>query len=154
MTGESIVMPANWKLHWHYAAGEVGTKYLVGLRDRGEIMATKCPQCGLVYLPPRSYCQDCFVSLRNRWVKLPAEGTLRAFTIVTEPFEGLPTPPYVIGYFKIGHATNIPHFLLGVDLSDVERARERLQTGMPVKLVFKPRPERVGAITDFHIELA
>jgi hypothetical protein len=154
MTQELIEIPAKWDLPWLYAAGEVGSRYIVELRDNGRIMATKCPQCNRVLLPPRYFCERCFVSLKDQWVELEPKGTLVGFTIVTEAFEGLPPPPYVIGYFKIGDAsTTIPHFLLGVDLSDVEKARQELWVGMPVKVVFKPRSERVGSAADFYIEV-
>ena len=147
---ELIEMPSKWDLSWIYAAGEVGSKYITELRDNARIMATKCHQCGRVLLPPRSYCERCFIPL-NDWVELEPEGTLEAFTIVTVPFPDEREPPYVVGYFKIGQAsTNIPHFLEGVDLSDIEKAKSEIQVGMRVKVVF--RDQRTGSTTDFYVE--
>ena len=147
---ELIEMPSKWDLSWVYAAGKVGSKYITELRDNARIMAIKCHQCGRVLLPPRSYCERCFVPLHD-WVELKPEGTLEAFTIVTVPFPDEREPPYIVGYFKIGQAsTNIPHFLEGVDLSDIEKAKSEIQIGMRVKVIF--RDQRIGSTTDFYIE--
>ena len=147
---ELIEMPSKWDLSWVYAAGKVGSKYITELRDNARIMAIKCHQCGRVLLPPRSYCERCFVPL-NDWVELKPEGTLEAFTIVTVPFPDEREPPYIVGYFKIGQAsTNIPHFLEGVDLSDIEKAKSEIHIGMRVKVIF--RDQRIGSTTDFYIE--
>jgi uncharacterized OB-fold protein len=146
-----LEMPGKWDLPWVYAAGEVGSKYIAELRDNARIMATKCPQCGRVLLPPRSFCERCFVSLKGHWVELEPKGTLVGFTIVTVPFPEQREPPYIVGYFRIGGAsTTFPHFLEGVDLTDIEKARSELWAGMPVKVVF--REQRVGSMTDFYIE--
>jgi uncharacterized OB-fold protein len=82
---------------------------------------------------------------------LEPTGTLVGFTIVTVPFPEQREPPYIVGYFRIGGAsTTFPHFLEGVDLTDIEKARSELWAGMPVKVVF--REKRVGSMTDFYIE--
>ena len=148
---ELIEMPGKWDLPWVYAAGEVGSKYIVELRDNARIIATKCPECGRVLLPPRSFCERCFISLKGHWVELEPKGTLEAFTIVTMAFPEQRPPPYIIGYFRIGAAsTNIPHFLEGVDLSDIEKAKSEIWVGMPVKVIF--REQREGSAADFYIE--
>jgi len=147
---ELIEIPCKWDLPWTYAAGEVGSKYITELRDNARIMAMKCHQCGRILLPPRAYCERCFVPL-NDWVELKPEGTLEAFTIVTVPFPDEREPPYIVGYFKIGQAsTNIPHFLEGIDLSDIEKAKTEIKVGMRVKVMF--RDQRTGSATDFYIE--
>ncbi|MBM3131950.1 MAG: Zn-ribbon domain-containing OB-fold protein [Chloroflexi bacterium] len=145
-----LEIPGTWDLPWTYAAGEVGSRYIEELRDNARMMATKCPGCGRVLLPPKSFCERCFVSLKGHWVELEPSGTLEAFAIVTIPFPEQREPPYVVGYFKIGNAsTNILHFLEGVDLSDPDKAREKLHIGMPVKVIFKEKRE--GRMTDFYI---
>lgn len=150
---ELLEIPSSWELPWLYSAGEVGSRYIIELRDNARIMATRCPQCSRILLPPRSFCERCFVSLKEHWVELEPRGTVEGFTIVTAAFAGLRPPPYVIGYFKIGGATtNIPHFLEGVDLSDIDKARQELWVGMPVEVVFKEK--RTGSAEDFFIRPA
>lgn len=149
-----LEMPGMWDLPWLYAAGEVGGRYITELRDNARLMATKCPECGRVLLPPRSFCERCFVSLKDHWVELKPEGTLEAFTVITGEysFSGMPKPPYVMCLVRLGGAsTSIPQMLLGLDLSDPGRAAKELKVGMPVKAVFME--QREGRIDDFHIEL-
>jgi len=151
---ESIEVPARWEVPFLHDIGETASKFFIELRDNARIMATKCPECGRVLLPPRSFCERCFVSLKDHWVELKPEGTLEAFTVITGEysFSGMPKPPYVMCLVRLGGAsTSIPQMLLGLDLSDPGMAAKELKVGMPVKAVFKE--QREGRIDDFHIEL-
>jgi uncharacterized OB-fold protein len=151
---ESIEVPARWEVPFLHDIGETASKFFIELRDNARIMATKCPECGRVLLPPRSFCERCFVSLKDHWVELKPEGTLEAFTVITGEysFSGMPKPPYVMCLVRLGGAsTSIPQMLLGLDLSDPGRAAKELKVGMPVKAVFME--QREGRIDDFHVEL-
>jgi uncharacterized OB-fold protein len=56
--------------------------------------------------------------------------------------------PFVLVYAKIeGSTVAIANYLQGIKPWDVE-------FGMPLKVVFVPEKERVGAVTDFHFEPA
>ena len=150
---ESIEVSARWEVPFLHDIGETASKFFIELRDNARIMATKCPECGRVLLPPRSFCERCFVSLKECWVELKPEGTLEAFTIVTDEysFKGMPRPPYIMCLVKLGDAsTCIPQILMGVDLSDPRKAVQELRVGMPVRAVFKE--QREGRIDDFHVE--
>lgn len=151
---ESIEIPAKWEVPYAHDIGRTASRFFVELRDNSRIMATRCPECGRVLLPPRSFCERCFVSLEEHWVELKPEGTLEAFTVVTDnySFAGMPEPPYVVCLVKLGEAsTCLPQMLLGVGLSDPRKAAQQLKVGMPVKAVF--HEERKGRIDDFHVEL-
>jgi len=151
---ESIEKTARWEIPYSHDIGETASRFFLELRDKARIMATKCPECRRVFLPPRSYCERCFISLEGHWVELNPEGTLEAFTIVTDDysFSGMPKPPYVLCLVKLGHSsTCLPHFLLGVDLSDPRKAAQELKIGMPVRVVFKEHRE--ARIDDFYVEL-
>lgn len=151
---ESIEVPGRWEVPFLHDIGETASKFFIEIRDNARIMATKCPECGRVLLPPRSFCERCFVSLKEHWVELKPEGTLEAFTVITGEysFSGMPKPPYVMCLVRLGGAsTSIPQMLLGLDLSDPGKAAQELKVGMPVKVVFKQ--QREGRIDDFHVEL-
>jgi len=47
---------------------------------QGRLATTKCDGCGAEAWPPRGFCPRCG-SDRFRWVELPSEGTLHAFTV-------------------------------------------------------------------------
>ena len=59
---ELISVPSKWEIPYEYSAGETTSRFLVELRDNERIMATRCPECGQILLPPRSFCATCFVS--------------------------------------------------------------------------------------------
>ena len=148
---ELIEIPGEWNIHYQYAAGEITSHFFVTLRDQKKITATKCDKCGMVMLPPRSYCERCFVPV-SELVNVGDEGTLTCFSIIYEPFPGLPKPPYVIGYAKLdGADTSMVNFVHGADLKDVPSALEKLKVGARVKVDYKN--EREGKVTDFSYKL-
>jgi hypothetical protein len=148
---ELIEIPGEWNIHYNYAAGEITSKFLATLRDESKILATKCDKCGLVMLPPRSYCERCFVPVSN-FVGVGNEGTLTCFSVIYEPFPGLPKPPYAIGYVKLdGADTSMVNFVDGVDLSNLSSALKKLTVGARVKIIYKDK--RVGRVTDFSYRL-
>jgi uncharacterized OB-fold protein len=148
---ELMEIPGEWNIHYQYAAGKVASKFFVTLRDRKKIIATRCDKCGMVMLPPRSYCERCFVPVSD-FVDVADKGTLTCFSIIYEPFPGLPNPPYVIGYVKLdGADTSMVNFVHGADLSEVTTALEKLKVGARVKVVYKE--ERAGRVTDFSYHL-
>ena len=151
---ELITVASSWEIPYAYSAGETISRFLVELRDNGRIMATKCPKCQEVLLPPRSFCASCFVSLKDQWVDIEPIGELVTFSICTEKITGAPEPPYIVAFVKLG-ASTVPmaQFLKGVDLSDPAKAGRELKAGMAVKAVFKEKSERKASITDFHVEL-
>ena len=144
-------LQGGWSVRYNYAMGPADIKFFTSLREEAKIIAPKCPKCGLVMLPPRSFCERCFVSAEE-WVEVRREGTIQAFTIVPVKFESLPDPPYAIAYVLLdGADTALVNFVKNVDLSDIFQAAKKLAIGKRVKVVFKKR--RKGLITDFHYEL-
>ncbi len=146
-----LIHSGEWKIHYDYAVGETATRFFLHLRDEGKIAGKKCPSCKAVLVPPRAYCERCFVKTEE-WVDVGPEGTIEAFTIVYEPFDGLPPPPYVVAYVTLdGATTAMANFVTGLDLSVPEVAARELAVGKRVEAVFSD--EREGMITDFHYRL-
>ncbi len=44
---------------FNYAAGVVGSRFLVALRDEREILGARCERCQIVVCPARSFCPKC-----------------------------------------------------------------------------------------------
>lgn len=118
-----------------YAAGVVGSQFLIALRDKKKIMGMRCPACNRVYAPARSVCKDCFGQL-NEWVEVSDKGTLLTYTICHQPNRVQPTePPIVYGIIQLdGADTGFVHMLGEVD-------PEQLRIGMRVQAVFKEKCE-------------
>jgi uncharacterized OB-fold protein len=152
---ELITVPDKWEIPYEYSAGETVSHFLIELRDNGRIMATKCPNCHQVLLPPRSFCATCFVSLKGQWVELEPVGELVTYSICTAEIAGVPKkPPYIVAFVTMGGSnTTMAQYLEGLDLSDPEKVAKQLKAGMPVKAVFKDKSERKGSVLDFHVEL-
>ncbi|MGI9464575.1 MAG: Zn-ribbon domain-containing OB-fold protein [Aestuariivirgaceae bacterium] len=54
------------------------SKFFLALEER-RLMATRCPVCGTVWMPPRVHCgTDLAVT---EWIELPGEGTLEAASL-------------------------------------------------------------------------
>jgi len=123
-----------------YAAGAVGSRFLIELRDKKRIMGTRCPACNRVYVPARSVCKDCFAQLSD-WVQVSNKGTLLTYTICSQPNPVQPMePPVAYGIVQLdGADTGFVHMLGEVD-------PEQLRVGMRVQAVFKP--EREASILD------
>lgn len=148
---ESLIIPAEWHVRYNYPAGETGTRFFAGLKEK-RILATRCSASGISYLPPRAYCERSFEPC-DAWVEAAHEGVIEAATIVSAAFENLPKPPYAIAYVRLdGVDTALVNFVRGLDLSDVKAAAQRLQPGTRVRVVFDGQPQ--GRITDFHYVLA
>jgi uncharacterized OB-fold protein len=126
-----------------FSAGAVGSKFLITLRDKGQIMGTRCPKCDKVYVPARSVCGDCFTQIKE-WVRVSDKGTVLTYAIdpgskpVIQPVE----PPIIYAVIQLdGADTALVHMLSQVEL-------EHLEVGMKVQAVFKKKAERQASILD------
>lgn len=151
MPEELITVPGLWHLEFEHAAGRAASRFLVALRDRGVLLASPCPKCGRVYVPPRSFCESCFVRTIDDWTEAGPEGVIEAFTITYASFPGYPEPPYAVAYVRPDRAdTAIANFVRGIDCSDTDAAVKRLGIGTRMRAVFAS--DRKARITDFSWE--
>lgn len=138
-------------LRYDYALGEVAGYFMEGLRER-KIRATRCSKSGMVYLPPRAFCERSFAKC-DSWVEAGMGGVIEASTIVMRGFEGSRPPPVAVAFVRLdGVDSAIANYIEKLDMSDIESAREKIRPGMRVAVEFIPEPQ--GRITDFHFILA
>jgi len=133
-----IHMPYSWTV------GRAGSRFFIELRDNGRIMATRCTQCNVVWVPPRLRCPICLRQIENEdWREVGPLGNLRHFTIVRYEQPAQPMkPPFAYGLIDLDGADRaIVHFILGADLS-------QLRSGMRVRPVFKQ--DRIGNFLDIN----
>ena len=124
-------VPGKMALPYQYFAGEVGSKFIVALRDEKKILAVRGEKAGITYLPPREVCDRTFENLTDNWVEVSGEGEITGFTVVrySEPYQPK-QPPYVLALIKLdGADTPIAHL---VECGDVANA----SIGMRVKAEF------------------
>lgn len=131
------------KAEYGYDAGYAIGRYLLGLRE-GKILGVRCHRCGRTLVPPRAFCELCFVPIAQ-WVELSDKGVVNTFSISYVRWDAArlsePEIPAVIEIEGASPGVGILHVLGEVRPEDVH-------VGMKVEAVWKPSSERRGAITD------
>lgn len=130
--------------HFFYTAGVAGEIFFTALRDKGAILGARCESCGVVYVPPRIYCEDCFGELReNAYIDVGLRGQVRSFTVARLGKDGQELKkPEIFAIIGLGpKSTGFLH-----KLGEITPAAVRV--GLEVKAVLKPKAEREGHITD------
>lgn len=133
----------NLEADYIYTSGVAGERFFVALRDEGRLLASRCTTCGLDYLPPRIFCEDCFSEL-TEFVDVPRDGRVSATTVAHVDREGrrLARPEvWALVTFR-GVRGGLVHRLLV--------APDRVRVGLAVRAKLKPKGARVGAITDIE----
>ena len=142
---EYVMVPQKWEIPYKHSAGRVAIRFFNELKNK-RIVGAKCPRCKRILVPPWPFCEQCFVAL-DEWFQVGEVGTIETFTICYEKFTGLPDPPYAIGGVKLeGADTSFVHFIGGVDLSEPEKALEKIRVGAKVRAVWREKTE--GNILD------
>jgi uncharacterized OB-fold protein len=141
-TVESLVYESRIKVPYTWSVGEVGSRFLIEMRDHKKIYGTRCSKCDKVYLPPRKTCGNCFSNL-HEWVEVGPQGTLITHTVVHYETLVMPRkPPFAYGIILLDKAsTGLVHLLGEVSI-------EKIKFGMRVEAVFKD--ERTGDIMDIR----
>lgn len=143
-----------WDITYHHAAGPIVSEFLRRLQEEGRLAGRRCPQCGRVLLPPRSFCDRCFCDT-SEWVEVGQRGRVETFTVVYQTFAGLPEAPYAIAYVLLdGADTAMLNYVKNLDLHDEAQWQPRLRVGASVRTVFAPPAQRQGKVTDFWFEPA
>jgi uncharacterized OB-fold protein len=124
-----------------YTAGIAGERFLREVRENERLMGTYCPECDVIYLPPRIYCETCFTEL-TEWEEIPNKGVIDAFTVayVNDKGERLPRP-------TVWALVRFPGVRGGL-LHYVNLPEDEVHVGMEVEIVFKPRGQREGSVLD------
>jgi uncharacterized protein len=147
-TAAPVFYEQTWDLSYRHALGSTTSKFLGALAE-GKILARKTAD-GRVVVPPRSY-DDRTHTATGDWVEVANEGVIEMFTVVYEPFRGLPAPPYVLAYALLdGADTALVGYVKGLDLSVPQAAVTLLkQARVVVKFAEKP----TGTAADYWFEL-
>lgn len=147
---ELLKRQENWNITYNHALGEVASWFYVQIRDNARLYGRRCASSGRVLVPPRAFSDQTLLPT-TEWVEVGPGGRIETFTIVYEPFQNLPEPPYAFGYVLLDNAdTAIGGFFRGVDLADPATAARELAVG--TRVVAKFADERKGDMLDFWFE--
>lgn len=140
-----------WDLSYRHALGATTSAFLQGLSS-GRILGRRCDTCDRIVVPARSFCDRCHVET-GQWFEVGGEGSVEMFTVVYEPFHGLPDPPYALAYVLLdGADTALPGYVKGVPLDDPAAVVDRLAIGTRLRVAFADEP--TGTVLDYWFEPA
>jgi uncharacterized OB-fold protein len=125
-----------------YTAGIAGERFFRAIKEDGQFLGTRCPTCGLIYVPATMFCERCFDEL-DEWVEVPNRGEVFTYTVLYRDLDDRPLEaPVALAYVKLDGSTGgLVHYLGEVDVDD-------LYIGLEVEAVFKEPQEREGSILD------
>lgn len=136
----------DWKPEYLYSLGELSTFFREIINNK-RLLASKCPQCGKVWMFPRGDCPDCYEE--TEWVPITGEGTIVSCSYVYFIGHGIDLlsyldVPFVYALIHLdGTDTYIPHCV-----KPPSQKMGDIRTGTRVKAVF--RENRRGTIGDFY----
>ena len=109
------------------------SRFFLALEER-RLLATRCPRCGQVWMPPRVVCPDDLAI--TDWVEVPGRGTLEAAVLsaYTTKTDG-GTDQLVLGYVSLeGTSTLLLQQIRGYG------DPAQLAAGLPVRAVWSQVP--------------
>lgn len=138
-----------WKgeipLEYVYTMGRAGEEFFRAIKDEGKFIGARCDACGILYVPPRIYCERCLDRLEGNYVEVSSRGTVYTFTLCYESMDGERyDSPHILAMVKLdGTDGGLVHYIGEVSPGEV-------WIGMPVEAVFKPKRQRKGGIGDIR----
>ena len=135
--------PGHVEADYIYTSGLAGERFFRELRDHGRLLGTKCAECGRRWVPPKLFCEECFIEVRD-WIDVPAQGRVAATCVVRVDLHDQPLrTPEVWGLIRFrGFEGGLVHRLL--------IPPDRARSGLTVNAVLRPESTRTGAITDIE----
>jgi len=126
-----------------YTAGIAGEAFFRALKDRGELIGSRCKPCNQVYVPSRIFCERCFAELSDR-VSVGPAGRVVAVTKVHLGMdnERLAESVTVVAVQLDGASTVLVHRM--------RPGATEVRVGARVRAVLRPQAERVGGILDLQ----
>jgi len=139
-----LIIPLDVRYKW--SAGPHLQAFLLALKE-GKIIGNQCPRCGHALIPPIPVCARCHVEMGG-FIEFPPRGKVITYSFVVDPIfdsgtgDWRPTP-YVIASIHVDGGTDATFFH---KLEETDP--KKVNMGMRVEAVFRPKSERKGSIED------
>jgi uncharacterized protein len=139
-----IELPYSLELDYRHSYGPHYGRLFDELATHRRILGSLCPQCQNVLVPPREFCDLCFVRTAQH-VDVSDTGRLQAFSVIHLEFVGQTRqPPYVYAEIVLdGTSTRLIHMVGGID---ADRAKTEVRPGSRVRAFWSDR--RTGSLAD------
>lgn len=140
------IIEAEVRIPYELAVGPTWYRFFEGFKQE-KIFGTRCPKCGRVLVPARTFCPRCFVDMEE-WVEVSQEGGVIAWVFTDYEYFGMPIkPPFITSLIHLeGTDCNFHHLIGGFDFIDLDTVRKKVKNDMKVKAVWSQ--ERSGCILD------
>lgn len=92
-------------------------RYQQGLKE-GKFLGLRCERCGVSIFPPQAICRDCG-SHDLEPSEMKGKGTIRTFTVIRVPPEGM-KPPYIVAMVEIDEGAWVMGRLVGVNADEAD----------------------------------
>jgi len=136
-----VTIDGKVEVAYRWSAGIAGSRFFQELKDNARIMGTRCPECSRVLVPPRIFCEECFVDA-HEWVEVGTQGEVLTFA---ESYFGLQgqrlEEPWYVGIVRLDNSDGGLFHRLLPDVRPIE-------IGARVEAVFED--ERSGHILDIR----
>jgi len=134
-------------LSYEHAYGHFYGSLFDSVRNDRRIRGVRCPSCRNVLVPPREYCDVCYVPTTD-WIDVPDTGVVQACSVVHIEFIGQRVPPpYVYAEIVLdGTSTRLIHTVGG--LSAEEARAGVVRPGSRVAAVWSDRA--TGSLSDIE----
>ncbi|MGC9324123.1 MAG: Zn-ribbon domain-containing OB-fold protein [Desulfomonilia bacterium] len=124
-------------MQYRYTFGLAGEDFFRKLM-KGKLTASVSKKSGIVYCPPRIFCEDSFEEI-SEIIELSGKGTVQSFTVCYEDLHGNRQDPVTIALVQFdGADTGLAAPLVSDDPC----------IGMRVELKLVPEKKRKGSVTD------
>lgn len=128
------------QIDYNWSVGKAGERFFTELKESKRIIGARCRKCRRVLVPPRIFCEECFVD-DMEWVEVEPRGTLVTFGDCYFSTDGKRLKePWILGIVRLNGSDGGLIHLIG------EAKAEDLKIGMPMEAVFQE--ERNGNILD------
>lgn len=140
MSQTPIRVEGDFPVHFRYTVGVAGEKFFREIKENARLVASRCPNCKLNYLPPRIYCERCMAKLEE-YVQVENNGTIETLTRCYQDSDGRALPePVVIALVRFPSAHG------GL----IHRVKGEVSIGDRVTTVFQEKSKRTGSILDIQ----
>ena len=129
-------------VYHRYTMGVAGERFFRAMRDEMRLLASRCPKCREVCLPPKMYCELCFVET-DEWTAVQGPGYVESYTLLHRTLDEEPlVEPEVVAFIAWeGIHGGIIHRVAGAGQGDV-------RIGTAVEPVWAE--ERTGSMDDIR----
>ncbi len=133
----------NIPIHHRYTVGVAGERFFKAMRDRKVILAAACSSCRQRFLPPKIYCEICFVETGD-WSPVEGPARVKSFTLLHRSLDEEPlTQPVAVALIVWdGVRGGILHRVGGLE------DPSQLKTGLLVEPCWAD--ERAGGVNDIR----